>query len=73
MTDNPAVPLLCLLEGNDSVFKVNPHIHQQVTELKELVYEKRKTTLKCDAANLVLFKVHHLVEKGKVAAYFAML
>jgi Crinkler effector protein N-terminal domain len=73
MTDNPAVPLLCLLEGDDSVFKVNPHIHQQVTKLKELVHEKRKTTLKCDAADLVLFEVHHLVEKVKVAAYFTML
>jgi hypothetical protein len=75
MTDNTALALLCLLEGDGLLFRVKPLLRYQVTDLKKLVYEKHKSTLKCEAADLVLFKLQGVPSregKGRTSSRFVL-
>jgi Crinkler effector protein N-terminal domain len=63
ITESSSRLLLCLIEGDDSIFLVKADVKEIVVHLKEHILEKGRNMIlsHVDAKDLVLFKVTRLV------------
>ena len=62
MADNALRVLICLVEGDSSVFKVKPTGDMDIMDLKDLIWEKNKNRVLngVDSNSLILWKVMSL-------------
>jgi hypothetical protein len=61
MAENEQYELWCLVEGDSAAFSVIVSANTSVSQLRELIHDKRKTILcEVDAADLALWKVSTL-------------
>jgi hypothetical protein len=59
MADVASLCLMCLIEGESTLFGVEPARNANIMKLKKLIKEERKNRVLCnvDAADLTLYKV----------------
>ena len=62
MADNALRVLICLVEGDSSIFEVKPTGDMDIIDLKDLIWEENKNNaLKgVDSSDLILWKVMSL-------------
>ena len=61
MADNALRVLICLVEGDSSLFKVEPTGDMDIMDLKDLKWENKNHVLNgVDSNNLILWKVMSL-------------
>jgi hypothetical protein len=62
MADNALRVLICLVEGDSSIFKVKPAGDTDIIDLKDLIWEENKNNVLkgVDSSDLILWKVMSL-------------
>ena len=68
MADDAIRVLVCLVEGESSIFKVNPTSNMDVTDLKDLIHQKGVGTF---AKDLILWKVRKSMASYDATESFA--